>query len=146
MNSDFKELISILERHGVRYLIVGAYAVMVYSEPRFTRDLDVFISDSSENLETFRAALAEFGFSLTDEQLSALSENDRMLSLGRSPVQIDVFNHIIGLDFEQAYASRNRVETDSVTANFVSLADLIRARRLQDVHRTLPTCLGSVRR
>jgi hypothetical protein len=36
---DFKELLRIFEKHSVRYLIVGGYAVMKYSEPRFTNDL-----------------------------------------------------------------------------------------------------------
>jgi predicted nucleotidyltransferase len=137
MNSDFKELISTLERHGVRYLIVGAYAVMIYSEPRFTRDLDIFISESADNLARFRTALDEFGFSMSDEQLEALSQFDKMLSIGREPVQIDVFNHIIGLDFEKAYANRNRVEAGGLDANYVALEDLIRAKeaagRPQDI-------------
>jgi hypothetical protein len=30
-----------LNAFRVRYLIVGAHAVMYYAEPRFTRDLDV---------------------------------------------------------------------------------------------------------
>ena len=33
---DFKELLSVLEKHEVRYLVVGGYAVMLYSEPRST--------------------------------------------------------------------------------------------------------------
>jgi hypothetical protein len=41
---DFKELLSILEKHKVRYLVVGGYAVMKYTEPRFTKDLDLWIA------------------------------------------------------------------------------------------------------
>lgn len=33
MNSDFKELLSLLEKHRVRYLVAGGYAVMYYTEP-----------------------------------------------------------------------------------------------------------------
>ena len=40
---DFKELLNLLEKYKVRYLVVGAYAVMKYTEPRFTRDLDLWI-------------------------------------------------------------------------------------------------------
>jgi len=32
---EFKELLKVFEKHKVRYLIVGGYAVMKYSEPRF---------------------------------------------------------------------------------------------------------------
>ena len=39
---DFIELLSLFKRHNVRYPIVGGYAVMGDTEPRFTKDLDVF--------------------------------------------------------------------------------------------------------
>jgi hypothetical protein len=41
INSDFKDLLRDLSEAGVRYLIVGGYAVMVYTEPRYTKDLDL---------------------------------------------------------------------------------------------------------
>lgn len=37
MNSDFKELLSLFNASKVRYLVVGGYALMKYTEPRFTR-------------------------------------------------------------------------------------------------------------
>jgi len=44
MYSDFKELLSALNAHRVRYLIVGGYAVSFHAEPRATKDLDILIS------------------------------------------------------------------------------------------------------
>ena len=41
-NPHFKELLQCLNEAGVEYLIVGGYAVMKYSEPRFTKDLDIW--------------------------------------------------------------------------------------------------------
>lgn len=41
MNSDFKELLQYFAKHEVRYLIEGGYAAMHYSQPRFTKDLDL---------------------------------------------------------------------------------------------------------
>ena len=43
-SQDFKELLSILEKHDVRYLVIGGYAVMLYSEPRWTKDLEKGVS------------------------------------------------------------------------------------------------------
>lgn len=40
MNSDFKDLLRLFATLEVRYLIVGGYAAMHYSQPRFTKDLD----------------------------------------------------------------------------------------------------------
>jgi hypothetical protein len=58
---DFKELLSILAKHEVRYLVVGGYAVMKYTEPPFTKDLDLWIATDEKNSEAVFAALKEFG-------------------------------------------------------------------------------------
>ena len=57
MTQDFKELLSIFNEHEVKYLIVGGYAVMKYTEPRFTKDLDIWVEASSENSKKVYAAL-----------------------------------------------------------------------------------------
>jgi hypothetical protein len=102
---------------------------MLYTEPRYTRDLDVFISRQAGEVEIFRRAFAEFGFALTEEQTAELCKEDRMLSIGRAPVQIDVTNRISGIDFEEAY-SRRRLETiDGLVVSFMSLQDLIENKR-----------------
>jgi hypothetical protein len=46
---DFKELLNILEKHKVRDLVVGGYAVMKYTEPRFTKDIDLWIATDEKN-------------------------------------------------------------------------------------------------
>jgi hypothetical protein len=42
ISSDYKDLLSIFNAAGVRYLIVGGYAVMIHTEPRYTKDLDLW--------------------------------------------------------------------------------------------------------
>ncbi len=49
MTTDFKEILSVFNEHEVRYLVVGAYAVMKYTEPRYTKDLDIWVEASPEN-------------------------------------------------------------------------------------------------
>lgn len=51
MNSDFKELLSIFNENRVKYLIIGGYAVSEYAEPRYTKDLDIWIEASTQNGE-----------------------------------------------------------------------------------------------
>jgi hypothetical protein len=38
MSSDFEELLRIFNGNEVKYLVVGGYAVMLYAEPRYTKD------------------------------------------------------------------------------------------------------------
>ena len=49
ISSDYKDLLNTFNAAGVRYLIVGGYAVMIHSEPRYTKDLDIWIDRSAAN-------------------------------------------------------------------------------------------------
>ena len=42
-NSNFRDLLRCFNDAGVEYLVVGGYAVMKYTEPRYTKDLDLWI-------------------------------------------------------------------------------------------------------
>ncbi len=46
-NPDFKDLFQCLNDAGAKYLVVGAYAVIFHTEPRYTKDLDVASLESS---------------------------------------------------------------------------------------------------
>jgi len=41
MFEDLKELLSVFNAYGVKYLIVGGYAVSFHAQPRATKDLDL---------------------------------------------------------------------------------------------------------
>jgi len=60
-NLHFKDLLSALNARKAKYLIVGGYAVMLYSEPRYTKDLDIWIDATPANASRVFQALAEFG-------------------------------------------------------------------------------------
>lgn len=129
MSSDFSELLSSFNRFGVRYLIVGGHAVMLYSEPRYTKDLDLFIAVGLEDLPKFRSALEEFGFPLTDEAVRQLAQPNKMITIGRPPIRLDFLNQIDGVDFETAWSRRQIFEVFGVQANVLSKQDLIAAKR-----------------
>jgi hypothetical protein len=48
VNPDYRELFKIFLEEKVEYLIVGAYAVTYYAEPRYTKDLDILIRPSQQ--------------------------------------------------------------------------------------------------
>jgi hypothetical protein len=55
---DYEELLRIFNADKVEYLVVGGYAVMRYSEPRCTKDLDLWVRNSPANSERLFRALA----------------------------------------------------------------------------------------
>ncbi len=73
-NPDFKDLFKILNAEKVKYLIVGAFAVTFYSEPRYTKDLDIWVEPSAGNAEKLWTALTKFGAPLLDINLKDFSD------------------------------------------------------------------------
>ena len=50
-------LLSALEREGVRYAVFRAVAVNIHGLPRFTEDIDIFVSPDPQNVEALKRAL-----------------------------------------------------------------------------------------
>jgi len=71
VNRDFRDLFKTLNDCRVRYIVVGAHAVAYHTEPRFTKDLDVWVEPSPANAGRVFKALAQFG-----APLEGVAEND----------------------------------------------------------------------
>ncbi len=125
---DFKELLKIFEKHKIRYLIVGGYAVMKYSEPRFTKDLDVFIATDQTNAKSIYLALKEFGAPLENLSSDDFAHEGYFYQMGRPPLRVDIMMSIPGVTFDVAWQNREVVEIGDLKAFFISRSDLIRAK------------------
>jgi len=124
-SQDFKELLSILERHEVRYLVIGGYAVMLYSEPRWTKDLDIWIALDAENARAVFAALREFGAPLSGLTEEDFSAPGYFYQMGNPPLRLDVMMDIPGGDFELAWPRRNTIDLEGTAIHFIGREDLI---------------------
>lgn len=49
INSDFRDLLFEFNAAEVRYLVVGAYAVFFHAQPRYTKDLDLWVDPTQAN-------------------------------------------------------------------------------------------------
>ena len=127
---DFKELLKIFEKHKIRYLIVGGYAVMKYSEPRFTKDLDVFIATDQENAKSVYLALKEFGAPLENLSSDDFTHEGYFYQMGRPPLRVDIMMSIPGIEFDVAWKNREVVELNDLKLFFISRSDLIRTKEV----------------
>lgn len=66
MNEDFRDLFAAFNAAAAEYLLVGGYAVAFHAEPRFTKDLDVWVNPTTGNAERVFAGLRAFGAPLQD--------------------------------------------------------------------------------
>ncbi|MBI5281575.1 MAG: nucleotidyltransferase [Candidatus Solibacter usitatus] len=129
MNSDFRELLSIFNTAGVRYLIVGGHAVMLYTQPRYTKDYDLWVDPSPENARAVFQALAEFGAPLGETSPEEFAVPDLVFMMGVAPAKIDVMTSISGVQFAEAWERRQRVACNDIEAWFIHREDLIRNKR-----------------
>jgi predicted nucleotidyltransferase len=130
MNSDFKELLSIFNGNHVKYLIIGGYAVSEYAEPRYTKDLDIWVEASVENGEKVYKSLKEFKAPLFELTQKDFSEEGSFYQMGRPPVRVDILMSIEGRSFAGAWKNRQNIDFFGVQASFVSLDDLIGLKQL----------------
>jgi hypothetical protein len=129
LNSDFSDLLSALARHRVRYLVVGGWAVGYHAEPRYTKDLDIFVAADMPNCRRLQKALEAFAGPLPELHLDDLADPNRVIMMGRPPTRIDLLKSIDGVRFETAWRNRVRVRLGTVTVNLISREDLIRNKR-----------------
>lgn len=129
MFQDFNELLSAFNAHGVRYLIVGGYAVSLHAQPRATKDLDLLVPPDTANAEAVYAALARFGAPLDGLSPSDFTEPDSFFRMGKPPVMVDILPNISGVDFDAAWQRRVDVQiADGLTVPFISRQDLLQAK------------------
>jgi hypothetical protein len=127
-SSIFKELLRKFNEHQVKYLIVGAYAVMNYTEPRYTKDLDVWIEPSQVNAERVFKALADFGAPLESVTIEDFTNPELIFQIGIAPHRIDILMSVKGLEFAEAWVRRIETYFEDVPIVIVSKEDLLTAK------------------
>lgn len=140
MYQDFKDLLSAFNARGVRYLVVGGYAVILHAQPRATKDIDLLVKADPFNAHLIYSALAEFGMPLNDVRPEDFAKPGTFFRFGFEPRAVDILLDIPGIDFEAAWSRRVESIVDPGTglkAWFISAPDLMQSKqasgRLQDL-------------
>lgn len=129
---DIVEFVVALNRHGVRYLIIGGEAVIFYGHARYTGDVDFFYDGSESNAPAMFAALSDFwdGRIPDLKDHSELQEPGIIIQFGRPPNRIDLLNRIDGVEFGEAWQSKVivglRLESGVTEVPYLGLDLLIR--------------------
>lgn len=130
-NPCFRDLLHSFENFRVEYLIVGGYAVMKYTEPHYTKDLDLWVRNSPENSRKVYDALAAFGAPLQADQVTPETFTTERIAyqIGVAPVRIDILTSIDGVTFDDAWPNRVHSSLLGIPASFISVDDLIANKR-----------------
>ena len=125
MNSDFKDLLRAFNDAGARYLVVGGYAYAEHVEPRYTKDLDIWIDRSPENAERTLGALRDFGAPLRELSIDDLTASGTFYQIGLPPNRIDIITQLEEMDFAECWERRKTVHLGGLSVYYLSARDLI---------------------
>lgn len=128
MNPDFTDLLDAFSAADVRYLVVGAYAVMAHTRPRTTNDLDVWVEPTAQNASRVVHALREFGAPavVTEQELTT---PDLIVQIGVPPRRIDILTSLLGVSFSEAWDGRLMARIGSTERPIIGRDALIRNKR-----------------
>jgi len=137
LNQDFKEFIQSLNDNGVRYLVIGGYAVALHGYPRYTKDMDVWVEMTADNASKVVKALNQFGFGSLDLKESDFTVPDQIIQLGYPPRRIDILTTLPGVEFSECYSSRVITDIEGVSVSFIDVDNLIKNKKATGRHQDL---------
>lgn len=128
-NLDFIEFIQLLNKHQVRYLVVGGYAVILNGYVRSTGDIDIWVEKSEENYNKLKQVYADFCAPIfpLEEFLSSFCD---VWGIGVEPVKIEILTNIDGLLFEETLKNALFYDTGIIIVPYISYDDLITNKKV----------------
>ena len=105
LSSDLREFIHLLNTNSVKYVIVGAWALAFHGRPRYTGDLDIFVSRGRHNPHTVVALLNLLGLKnphLTRKFLLGLAH---LFPLGRAHPHFDPLPKLRGVSLRNMWTT-----------------------------------------
>ncbi len=124
----------LLNEAGAKYLVAGAYAMILNSAIRATEDVDLLIEKSEEN---FRCVIEGLS-GLADGAAKELTPRDfaeNVVIKIADEVEVDVSTQAWTVTYDDAIQNASEATIDGVLIRYLSVADLIRSKqthRLQD--------------
>lgn len=128
MLNQLQPVFACLQKHDVRYVVIGGIAAVLYGVPRATFDLDILIEASEENARRLLQAFQEAGLG-TAMLIDAPGLLANEITVFKDVVRIDVQTSTPGLVFSQAWERKKVVHFHGQELLLVDLQDLIAAKR-----------------
>ena len=129
LHPDFRDLLVEFVRCGVRFILIGGYAVAHHAKPRATKDLDLLVSGEANNLALAAGALDAFGAPANVVSAVRKLAPNEIAYLGVPPVRIDILRTADGIDTEACIDRAVTVHIDGLDVPVISLEDLITNKR-----------------
>jgi predicted nucleotidyltransferase len=127
-----REVCNVLNKRGVRYVVVGGCAVILHGYFRATNDIDLLVDPSSENVAKIRDALYEV---FEEEEIGEIGDEDikKFIVLRYAPknidITIDLMAGIGSVDIDKALEDVEWIELDETRIPLCGLTTLIETKK-----------------
>jgi hypothetical protein len=128
----FLAFIAALQKHKVRYMLIGGLAVNFHGYIRNTQDMDIWLAPTNENRDLFYNVLLEIGYE--EEEISEYRDEDFTTffkcSIGEMPYTIDCLTFVhptVNFDDAEKEIIRHELGNDV----FVNIVDYNFLRKMK---------------
>ena len=127
-----REVCNVLNKRGVRYVVVGGCAVILHGYFRTTNDIDLLVDPSSENVARIRDALYEV---FEEEEIGEIGDEDikKFTVLRYAPknidITIDLMAGIGSVDIDKALEDVEWIELDETRIPLCGLMTPIETKK-----------------
>ncbi len=136
-----KRIAKELDKHKIPYMVIGGQAVLIYGEPRFSKDIDITIGMNVDKFEIMKNIADNLSLEILVSNAEDFVKSTMVLPLidRKSGIRVDF---IFSFSFyeKQAIERAVNVKIDDVKVKFASLEDIMvhkiiagRARDIEDV-------------
>lgn len=126
---DYEDLFRTLNAYKIKFLVVGAHAVAFHAQPRFTKDLDVWVPTELNDSQRVYDALKAYGAPLRDLPQESFAEPGLILQIGVAPVRVDIMTLVPGVTAQEAWRHRVKSRYGRASIHVLGRSELIKAKQ-----------------
>jgi hypothetical protein len=101
----------------------------VHGYPRATGDLDIWVRPTRENADRVWVAIARYGAPRRYLDANDFCTPDTVFQIGVAPRRIDILTTIAGIEFDEAWPTRQQQVVDSVSFHVIGREELLKNKR-----------------
>ena len=130
---DLAKICAALNREGARYVLIGGFAVIARGLERPTKDIDLLIDASPDNIERIKRALAVLPDNAVREVLADEIERYDVIRVA-DEVVVDLMSKACGVTWKDAAEDSDVLELDGVEIPIAGIETLIKTKQTVRPH------------
>jgi len=117
-----------LNEAGAQYVLIGGFAVIAHGAARFTKDVDLLVDDTPDNIRRIKRGLSV----LADNAAANVADTDvrdHVVVRVADEIIVDLMGKACGVSYSEAMADVEQLDLGGVAVPVASPAALIRMKK-----------------